>query len=111
MKDFRKVAEELVKMLEKKNREYGDSYARTRNECGIDAFYVRLMDKANRLRTIVKSRIVNFDAYTDTIKDIAGYCILELAYLQEVDTTERILQALQGEGYPIDDDIKIGGTD
>ena len=47
----------------------------------------------------------------DTIRDIVGYCLLELAYLQEAQTAERILQALQGEGYPIDDDdIKISGT-
>jgi hypothetical protein len=35
----------------------------------------------------------------------------EVKYLQEAQTAERILQALQGEGYPIDDDdIKISGT-
>jgi hypothetical protein len=106
----REIALEIARMVEKKNADYGDSFRKTREKFGPIAFLIRLTDKINRLESILNKGTTHFESYEDTIRDIAGYCILELAYVGETDTAEKILRALQGEGYPVED-IKIGGTD
>lgn len=106
----REIALEIAQMVEKKNEDYGESYRKTREKWGPQAFLIRITDKINRLESILNKKAIHFESYEDTIRDIAGYCILELAYIGETDTAEKILRALQGEGYPVED-IKIGGTD
>ena len=78
---IRVIADRLVAQIEAKNRDYGDSYARTREKYGPLAFQIRAEDKLNRLESLTgKEPAVVGEATHDTIQDLAGYCILELAY-------------------------------
>lgn len=71
----------VLNTLLEKNRSYGNSYFETRNEFGNVAFIIRLIDKVNRLKTLHKYNIDSyFESYQDTIRDIIGYCLLELIH-------------------------------
>lgn len=80
------VCKELNSLYEAKNHDYGDSFAKVRNELGNIAILVRLYDKVERLKTLLtgtKQR-VNDESIDDTLKDLANYCLLELVE-REVD--------------------------
>ncbi|QHZ54004.1 nucleotide modification associated domain-containing protein [Paenibacillus larvae] len=69
----------LSDILIAKNTDYGDSYDKRIEEYGHVALLIRLEDKLERLKTLYKkgSHEVN-ETIDDTLKDLAGYCILEL---------------------------------
>lgn len=72
------VLNELKELLLKKNQDYGDSFLKTLVEFGDVAFLVRVMDKVNRLVSLWKGGRSNFESFEDTVKDLAGYCVLYL---------------------------------
>jgi len=84
----RKVCLEVVNLIEEKNRAYGNSYALTRQEFGEVVFLIRLADKFNRLKTLLTNPSIpcRDESIEDTIKDIIGYCLLELEYRHGVKT-------------------------
>lgn len=67
----------------KKNADYGDSFARTRN---VVPFYTlgKLADKYNRIEHLMLSgQGANVDeTIEDTLLDLANYCIMELTERQ-----------------------------
>lgn len=75
-----KICEEILSMLEEKQKSYSNSYEQTRQEFGNIVFLIRLTDKVNRLKSLVKNQQEGYfsESYQDTIKDIIGYCLLEL---------------------------------
>lgn len=83
----RKICLEIVNLIEEKDRAYGNSYALTRQEYGELAFLIRLTDKVNRLKTLLTNPSIPHrdESIEDTIKDIIGYCLLELEYRQKLD--------------------------
>lgn len=62
-----------------KNADYGDSFASLREEFP-DAILIRLTDKLNRLKTLVRGadQKVKDESIDDTLLDLANYCIMEL---------------------------------
>jgi len=79
--DFLEVFRPIAAILAKKNADYGNSYHRLRDEYGSTAFHIRLADKFNRLRQVdTQAALVADESAIDTIKDIVGYCALELLY-------------------------------
>ena len=81
--DFTKITAPIIETLERKRRDYGGSFEKLRDEFGEVAFYVRIWDKILRLQQVDKSGDSVGEAATDTIKDIVGYCLLELRYREE----------------------------
>ncbi|WP_038058553.1 nucleotide modification associated domain-containing protein [Thermodesulfovibrio yellowstonii] len=76
-----KITEEVKELLIKKNTDYGDSYFQLREEFGPLAFIVRLADKVGRLKVLASQKAqVAEESEVDTIKDIIGYCLLELYF-------------------------------
>lgn len=74
------ICMEIAETLIRKNRDYGDSYSKLKQEYGDLALIIRQSDKLERLKTLQKqSNLVN-ESTTDTKKDGAGYYILDLAY-------------------------------
>ncbi|MDI1472988.1 nucleotide modification associated domain-containing protein [Thermodesulfovibrio sp. 1176] len=73
---------QVKELLIKKNTDYGNSYFELRKEFGKVAFLVRIADKLARLKTLVKQQAQVEESEEDTIKDIIGYCLLELYYKQ-----------------------------
>jgi hypothetical protein len=80
--DFKTIIEPILDMVTRKNADYGDSYNRLRAELGEVAFYVRAWDKIFRLQAVDKAQPQTNETAEDTLKDIIGYCLLELRYRQ-----------------------------
>ncbi len=79
---FKDMAQEIVDLVIRKNHDYGDSYFQIREDFGPASFIIRLADKFNRLQTLQSKPNKVEESIEDTIKDIMGYCLLELYYLQ-----------------------------
>ena len=81
--NMRRVVNEIVSLLEKKNNDYGNSATQTYEEYGDVAFFIRISDKINRLKSLTinnKTQEVKDESIEDTIKDIIGYCLLYLEW-------------------------------
>ena len=80
LKIHKAICYDLPCTYEKKNNDYGDSFARVRKEEGHTAILVRLKDKLYRLETILHGAEIKVKDETieDTLLDMANYCIMEL---------------------------------
>ena len=78
------VCKELNSLYEAKNHDYGDSFAKVRNELGNVAILVRLYDKIERLKTLLMGADakVKDESIEDTLKDLTNYCLMELVERQ-----------------------------
>ena len=87
---FKQILEPIAELLQQKNKNYGNSYDKIRNSHGKLSLVIRLEDKLNRLETIAKDENTDLgdESYEDTLKDIIGYCTLELKYLKEYKESE-----------------------
>lgn len=85
-KELREIAEDIIRTVVKKNADYGNSYFELREEFGRVAFVIRLVDKVSRLKTLTgREPEVVEESELDTIRDIVGYCLLELLYRKHED--------------------------
>lgn len=75
----RSICDSLNDTYKAKNNDYGDSFAKVRNEYP-EAIIVRLMDKLERLKMLLGGRVqqVKDESIDDTLLDLANYCIMEL---------------------------------
>lgn len=80
-----KIASEIVDLVKRKNKDYGNSFDKTLNEYGATAYFLRIEDKISRLKSLTKSKDqnVNDESIEDTLKDIVGYTLLMLNYRAE----------------------------
>ena len=74
----RKLCEELNKLYEKKNHDYGDSFHLSYMEEGMAMPRIRLSDKLNRLKTLsrAENQEVKDESIRDTLIDLANYAIM-----------------------------------
>ena len=81
--EYEKIALEIADILDHKNKMYGSSFDKTVDEYGLSVICLRLEDKLNRLKGIILDGKNDFKDETleDTLKDLAGYSILSLNYL------------------------------
>ena len=76
---FRELTSHMADTYERKNADYGNSFTESVNEFGAVAGIVRIGDKFNRLKNLVKnpdSQRVDDESITDTLLDMANYCIM-----------------------------------
>jgi hypothetical protein len=81
----KEISLEIADLVEKKNKDYGNSFDKTIKEYGMTAYFLRLEDKLSRLKSLNKSQekpLVN-ESIEDTLKDIVGYSLLMLNYLRQ----------------------------
>ena len=81
----KEISLEIADLVEKKNKDYGNSFGKTIKEYGMTAYFLRLEDKLSRLKSLNKSQekpLVN-ESIEDTLKDIVGYSLLMLNYLRQ----------------------------
>lgn len=95
---IQKQCDLLADLLKRKNADYGDSFSEapyllpTMNN--ITSAYIRLSDKFKRLRTLLNRETrpsqghVVFESIEDTLRDVAGYCVLLLANVTAEERTE-----------------------
>lgn len=74
------VLAELGELLRKKNKDYGSSYDKTVEELGETVILIRIMDKFNRLKQLIKSGDDPEveETIEETLSDLVGYGIIEL---------------------------------
>lgn len=81
----KEISLEIADLVEKKNKDYGNSFDKTIKEYGMTAYFLRLEDKLSRLKSLNKSQekpLVN-ESIEDTLKDIVGYSLLMLNYIRQ----------------------------
>lgn len=74
------ICNKLTEIYIKKNADYGDSFAKLRNEYGNTAILIRLEDKLGRLKKLMlgAEQKVKDESINDTLVDLANYAIMEL---------------------------------
>ncbi|AQR98132.1 nucleotide modification associated domain-containing protein [Clostridium saccharoperbutylacetonicum] len=82
--EIKTIAKEVADLVERKNRDYGNSFDKTMGEYGITAYFLRIEDKISRLKSLNKSntQLVADESKEDTLKDIIGYTLLMINYLK-----------------------------
>lgn len=79
------ICSSLNQLYERKNKDYGDSFAKSFNEYGMTMSCIRLEDKLNRLKALTvrnQSQQVSDESVTDTLMDLANYAIMTIIELQ-----------------------------
>lgn len=76
---FRNITASMAETYERKNADYGNSFGESIAEFGAVAGVVRIGDKFNRLKNLIKNpgtQRVNDESIADTLLDMANYCIM-----------------------------------
>ena len=84
------LCRELNETYEKKNHDYGNSFGDTFDKLGIISAVTRISDKYNRLVSLStkseEERKVKDESITDTLMDMANYCIMTIIEMHKDDT-------------------------
>ena len=80
---MRKAYDENYQTFLKKNTDYGSSFEESLNEFGEVAGIVRISDKYNRLVNLTKNENKVLESKSDTLKDMANYCLMLAVWLEE----------------------------
>ena len=78
--DIVNIALEIGELVEKKDKDYNSAFSKTLKEYGDVAYFLRINDKLNRLKSLLlrsKDAEIN-ESVEDTLKDIVGYTLLML---------------------------------
>lgn len=82
--NFATKATECIALYAKKNHDYGNSFEKGCNDIGQAYALGRLYDKMNRLVNVSRSESeVKDESVEDTLKDLACYSLMYLAYLDK----------------------------
>lgn len=81
---FNTLLDQIKDTHEKKNHDYGNSFAKSMDEFGMPAAAIRLSDKLNRFKSLIKSEAqVKDESIEDTLLDMAAYAIMTVEYLKK----------------------------
>lgn len=84
VENFSNKAKECIELYAKKNHDYGNSFEKGCNDIGQAYALGRLYDKMNRLVNVSRSESeVKDESVEDTLKDLACYSLMYLAYLDK----------------------------
>lgn len=83
------ICKELNDIYAKKNHDYGNSFGETFDKLGVISAVTRISDKYNRLVSLSmlpeSERKVKDESITDTLIDMANYCIMTIIELHKDD--------------------------
>ena len=86
------ICKELNDVYAKKNHDYGNSFGDTFDKLGIISAVTRISDKYNRLVSLCakseEERKVKDESITDTLLDMANYCIMTVIEMHKDDKCE-----------------------
>lgn len=87
IQEHKLLCEKLNKTYEQKNHDYGNSFGETFDKLGIISAVTRISDKYNRLVSLCtkseEERKVKDESITDTLLDMANYCIMTVIELHK----------------------------
>lgn len=74
----KEICAELSSIYERKNNDYGDSFSKSYAEYGDVMSAIRLEDKLNRYKSLIKTnnQMVKDESIEDTLLDLANYAIM-----------------------------------
>lgn len=80
---FERVQAECLALYKVKNERYGNSFELTLDSWGLTPIGIRLEDKLNRLRELIKRPDLETadESLRDTLVDIANYATMAVSYL------------------------------
>lgn len=77
--NFREITDYMYQIYERKNADYGDSFSKTFDEFGLTASAIRINDKTERFKKLIKQDAqVQDESIKDTLLDLANYAVLTL---------------------------------
>lgn len=83
------ICKELNEIYAQKNHDYGNSFGETFDKLGIISAVTRISDKYNRLVSLCtkseEERKVKDESITDTLLDMANYCIMTIIEMHKDD--------------------------
>jgi hypothetical protein len=80
---FKQIVDDMSELYARKNHDYGDSFTQTVDEFGLVAPAIRLSDKLNRFKSLIKSPSqVTDEKLEDTLIDMASYAIMTVIWLK-----------------------------
>lgn len=80
---FKSITERMLETYKKKNADYGSSFDKSMDEFGIMSAVVRMSDKMERLKSLVKKDAkVKDESIEDTLLDLANYCVMTVMHLK-----------------------------
>lgn len=84
---FESVLNEMRDLHAKKNKDYGDAFHKSFEEFGVTAGVVRLNDKMERVKSLVKNgkAEVKDESLMDTLKDMASYAVMLYVELKNIE--------------------------
>lgn len=82
----KEICERLYKIYVAKNKDYGDSFGEGFKEYGLIMPAIRLDDKLSRYKQLIKHEAeVKDETITDTLLDLANYCIMTIIEIENKD--------------------------
>ena len=84
VKEFRRIANELCDLYERKNADYGNAFGEVFKEIGIISALTRISDKVFRLKRMAlgNETMVKDETVFDTLADLAAYSIMTIIELE-----------------------------
>ena len=78
------ICKTLNDIYERKNADYGDSFAKSYAEYGLTMSCIRLEDKLNRLKSLrMREAAVKDESIEDTLLDLANYAIMTVIEMRK----------------------------
>ena len=93
LKNIQHTHEELIKIFEKKNKDYGNSFEESLEKHGIIAAIVRMEDKMLRLSNLSKNQseqLVKDESIIDTLKDLSNYALMTAVWLEQTQLLQKV---------------------
>ena len=95
--------DELLQTFVDKNSDYGNSFESSLEEYGLIAALIRMEDKIGRLRTLIKSSMINYlldnesdiakvkdESISDTLRDLSNYALMASVWFDNKPTTQEV---------------------
>lgn len=80
---FNSLLDQIKDTHKRKNHDYGNSFAKSMDEFGMSAAAIRLSDKLNRFKSLIKDEAqVKDESIEDTLLDMAAYAIMTVEYIR-----------------------------
>ena len=81
--EHEKLCDGLKELYKTKNHDYGDSFGKSYQEYGVTMLAIRLDDKLNRFKTLIKENaMVSDESIVDTLRDLANYSLMGIIEIE-----------------------------
>lgn len=88
VEQFMSITQNMAKIYAAKNHDYGNSFEESLDEFGLVASVVRMGDKMNRIKSLIKKEAqVKDESIKDTLLDIANYAVMTIMWMNKNQST------------------------